>query len=203
MCVCVCVLSECVSDTFIGARAMMCNGVVRGEVRLNIGRSTSSEIGTTTTTRRRCGNEMVRTEFVYADEGVKREVCLCGDWNNWSSIRMMREHNGVVWSIITIVPVGYREFYYLVDGILKVSTKHPLNSAKSANWRTVKGPPPRYYYNYQCQRRFYVVRLAETAAENLAMFLKRMKNFDGISTVVAGLLLVVVSTFALVWFNFG
>lgn len=46
-----------------------------------------------------------------------------------------------VWSIVTIVPSGYREFCYKVDGRFAVSKKHPTNIDGSCNWRTVYGPP--------------------------------------------------------------
>lgn len=45
------------------------------------------------------------------------------------------------WSIVTVVPSGYREFCYQVDGKFAVSRKHPTNSDGSCNWRTVYGPP--------------------------------------------------------------
>lgn len=40
-----------------------------------------------------------------------------------------------------IVPSGYREFCYNVDGEFTVSHKHPTNADGSCNWRTVYGPP--------------------------------------------------------------
>lgn len=46
-----------------------------------------------------------------------------------------------VWSVVTIVPSGYREFCYNVDGRFAVSKKHPTNNDGSCNWRTVYGPP--------------------------------------------------------------
>jgi hypothetical protein len=42
---------------------------------------------------------------------------------------------------VTLVPSGYREFCYVVDGAITVSSKHPTNPDGSCNWRTVYGPP--------------------------------------------------------------
>ncbi len=42
---------------------------------------------------------------------------------------------------MTVVPSGYREFCYIVDGKFQVSTRHPTNAEGSCNWRTVYGPP--------------------------------------------------------------
>lgn len=49
----------------------------------------------------------------------------------------------LIWSIITIVPTGYREFCYIVDGQYMVSRKHPTNPEGTRNWRKVYGPPSR------------------------------------------------------------
>lgn len=48
-----------------------------------------------------------------------------------------------VWSVITVVPRGHREFCYLADGAFTVSTKHPVNGDGTCNWRNVYGPPTR------------------------------------------------------------
>jgi hypothetical protein len=42
--------------------------------------------------------------------------------------------------VVTVVPSGYREFCYNLDGEFAVSKKHPTNSDGSCNWRTVYGP---------------------------------------------------------------
>lgn len=46
-----------------------------------------------------------------------------------------------VWSVITVTPSGYREFCYVADGRLTVSSKHPTNIEGTRNWRLVYGPP--------------------------------------------------------------
>jgi hypothetical protein len=46
-----------------------------------------------------------------------------------------------VWSVVTPVPTGYREFCFVVDGRFTVSTKHPTTADGTCNWRTVYGPP--------------------------------------------------------------
>jgi hypothetical protein len=46
-----------------------------------------------------------------------------------------------VWSVVTVVPSGYREFCYNVDGEFTVSRKHPTSNDGSCNWRTVYGAP--------------------------------------------------------------
>lgn len=85
----------------------------------------------------------VRTEFVYADGATHGCVALCGDWTTWAPLPMTREASATpVWSVITIVPAGYREFCYVVDGQRTLSRRHPTTTDGSANWRTVHGPPP-------------------------------------------------------------
>lgn len=48
-----------------------------------------------------------------------------------------------IWSVITTVPTGYREFCYLADNKPVISHKHPTNPQRTLNWRRVYGPPPR------------------------------------------------------------
>eukprot|EP00177_Eucheuma_denticulatum_P006011 GFKZ01010961.1.p1 GENE.GFKZ01010961.1~~GFKZ01010961.1.p1 ORF type:complete len:145 (+),score=7.74 GFKZ01010961.1:528-962(+) len=48
-----------------------------------------------------------------------------------------------IWSVITTVPSGHRQFCYLVDGTPVISPKHPTNPQGSLNWRKVRGPPAR------------------------------------------------------------
>uniref|UniRef100_A0A7S1XD93 AMP-activated protein kinase glycogen-binding domain-containing protein n=1 Tax=Compsopogon caeruleus TaxID=31354 RepID=A0A7S1XD93_9RHOD len=106
-------------------------------------------------------NRQVRTEFIYAEQmlpefakgdgggggGAARGldmVALCGDWNHWTPIPMIRDlRDRRVWAVITLVPAGYHEFCYIVNGEHRVSTGHPLTADESCNWRYVKGPPRR------------------------------------------------------------
>lgn len=46
-----------------------------------------------------------------------------------------------VWSVITLVPVGYCEFCYIADACLTVSGRHPTTLNGCRNWRNVHGPP--------------------------------------------------------------
>lgn len=110
----------------------------------------------------------VRTEFVYTAPENLQSVSLCGDWDNWAPIPMSLEqstyslppplplqhttpiltfpflpHAEHMWSTITLVPIGFREFYYLCDGRPLVSHKHPTNAQRTANWRRIYGPPAR------------------------------------------------------------
>lgn len=88
---------------------------------------------------------IIRTEFIYTEEDTKpaRQVKLCGDWNNWKEVSMIREQ-GRTWSTVTSIPTGYHEFQFVVDDIPVTSTRHPTARSNSVNWRTVLGPA-----NYQ------------------------------------------------------
>jgi len=132
----------------------------------------------------------VRTEFVYADGG-KDAVQLCGDWNRWAPISMELESGKLyiyflyviyiysdvsymfiegIWSVITVVPSGYREFCYIVDGIYHVSKRHPSNSDSTCNWRVVNGPPSSFIRRRRNER-FRILRMADQAAAYLRMFI--------------------------------
>jgi hypothetical protein len=70
-----------------------------------------------------------------------------------------------VWSVITVVPSGYREFCYNVDGGFTVSRKHPTNAEGTCNWRTVYGPPPRAAPADQPMQWF--IQFSEAVAESM------------------------------------
>jgi len=83
----------------------------------------------------------VRTEFVFVESEEKpAEVYVAGDWNTWTPIRMTREGDGL-WTVITQVPLGYREFCFILDGTWTISSRHPCTADNSSNWRMVHGPP--------------------------------------------------------------
>lgn len=82
---------------------------------------------------------IVKTEFVYTDTLARRHVELVGDWNNWQPIMMRREEKDL-WSTVCILPTGYHEFYFLVDGVVTISCKHPKTEDGRHNWRNVYGP---------------------------------------------------------------
>lgn len=108
--------------------------------------------------------DTVRAEFVYGDGGAV--VALCGDWNRWRPQPMEREADGM-WSVIVTVPTGRREFCYFVDGRYAVSRRHPTNAEKSANWRTVNGPPESEIDVKKIDRRPALLRVADRAALSL------------------------------------
>ncbi len=137
------------------------------DVRLELGRAGSGGA------RRRDAAPRVHAEFVYADRGARAAVALCGDWNGWAPIAMRREAAGV-WCVVTVVPAGYREFCYLVDGVHRVSRRHPRNADASANWRTVNGPPGSCGAAHRAHR-FVLLRAADAAAHRLRVLLLRLR----------------------------
>jgi hypothetical protein len=70
-----------------------------------------------------------------------------------------------VWSVVTVVPSGYREFCYNVDGEFTVSRKHPTNVDGTYNWRTVYGPPARTAP--LVPQSHWFVRFSESMAESV------------------------------------
>lgn len=82
---------------------------------------------------------LVKAEFVFADPGVQSSVTLLGDWDDWEGTSMnMEEEN--LWSCIAILPTGHRQFYFLVDGKPRLSSRHPVSPCGTKNWRNVHGP---------------------------------------------------------------
>lgn len=69
-----------------------------------------------------------------------------------------------------MVPSGYREFCYVVDGIYHVSKRHPSNSDSTCNWRVVNGPPSSFIRRRRNER-FAIMRFADQAAAYLRMFI--------------------------------
>lgn len=72
--------------------------------------------------------------------------------------------------MITVVPSGYREFCYIVDGIYHVSKRHPSNSDSTCNWRIVNGPPTSYIRRRRNEC-FRILQLADQCAAYLRMFI--------------------------------
>jgi hypothetical protein len=73
---------------------------------------------------------------------------------------------------VTLVPSGYREFCYIVDGVITVSSKHPTNPNGSCNWRTVYGPPMDQVKrdntaNYTPSRLQWFMEFSEAVAESI------------------------------------
>lgn len=84
-----------------------------------------------------------------------------------------------MWSVVTIVPGGYREFCYNVDGKFAVSKKHPTNSDGSCNWRTVYGPPSgRHRPRDRRDKQHWFVELAVNIADAMQRILPLQLNYD-------------------------
>lgn len=76
--------------------------------------------------------------------------------------------------MITIVPCGYREFVYVVDGEYTLSQRHPTNAEGTCNWRTVHGPPspPETDADRRLpEARHRLLRFADAAADHLRSFI--------------------------------
>jgi len=82
--------------------------------------------------------EMVRAEFIYVGSGEEKEVCIVGDWNDWSEVEMKSE--GRSFRVVTSVPPGFRQFCFMVDGAIHISDVHPKLADGSCNWRNVSRP---------------------------------------------------------------
>jgi len=63
------------------------------------------------------------TEFVWV-EGAEASAYVCGSWDNWRPHKLYHEGAGL-WSSILRVPVGTREFRFIIDGEWMVSSRHP------------------------------------------------------------------------------
>ncbi|KAI0562299.1 hypothetical protein FGB62_62g235 [Gracilaria domingensis] len=138
----------------------------------------------------------VRTEFVFCASQPYSSVLLCGDWCDWHPIHMNLEQGkrsaapsdsralhastssaltptvvDCVWSVITVVPNGYREFFYMVDGTTMLSTKHPTNAQGTRNWRTVYGPPRRGRNRASSLHRTPFERAMDSLSDSLRKFL--------------------------------
>lgn len=66
--------------------------------------------------RPRSGNEAREVEFTYKSPAA-REVCLAGDFNNWSfnGLPMVRDAEGVWRARVRLSP-GRHEYRFIVDG---------------------------------------------------------------------------------------
>lgn len=82
---------------------------------------------------------LVKTEFVYADP-VKESCSIVGDWNEWVPVQMHMEEKNL-WSVVSMLPSGYHEFYFMVDGKSRISSRHPTTGSGMMNWRNIYGPP--------------------------------------------------------------
>lgn len=82
---------------------------------------------------------LVKAEFVFADPGASDTVSLHGDWNGWTGVPLKEEEKDL-WSCVVIVPTGHREFYFVVDGNSVLSSKHPISTCGTRNWRNIHGP---------------------------------------------------------------
>ncbi|KAA8491114.1 hypothetical protein FVE85_4531 [Porphyridium purpureum] len=80
----------------------------------------------------------VPVEFIFGDANQDARVALCGDWNSWRPIPMQRaKQSNKLFSVVTLLPAGYCEYFFLVNGERVVSQAHPRNLEGSANWRNI------------------------------------------------------------------
>mmetsp|Transcript_7520 Transcript_7520/g.13588 ORF Transcript_7520/g.13588 Transcript_7520/m.13588 type:complete len:238 (-) Transcript_7520:973-1686(-) len=78
-------------------------------------------------------------EFVYYDRtGNAHDVRVAGDWNDWSCVSLQYSQPKL-WKVVLVVPIGYHEFVYYVDGSPKVSDVHPKTADGMTNWRNIVG----------------------------------------------------------------
>mmetsp|Transcript_739 Transcript_739/g.1948 ORF Transcript_739/g.1948 Transcript_739/m.1948 type:complete len:257 (-) Transcript_739:1366-2136(-) len=83
--------------------------------------------------------KLVYAEFVYYDrEGLARDVQLSGDWDNWACAPLRCEAERL-WKGVFVVPAGYHEFMFYVNGIACVSDTHPRTADGAINWRSISG----------------------------------------------------------------
>lgn len=102
-------------------------------------------------------------------------------WREGLTIRLVTlfcAHDGFLpveglWSVITIVPCGYREFCYIVDGELTISRRHPTTADGTRNWRNVHGPPALH-----CQASNRIMRFADSAADYLQALILTITNSE-------------------------
>jgi len=86
------------------------------------------------------GRKLVYTEFVYYDrDGTARDVQIAGDWCGWTCAPLTCEAERL-WKGVFVVPVGYNEFLFYVNGVACVSDTHPRTADGTINWRSVAGP---------------------------------------------------------------
>lgn len=81
---------------------------------------------------------LVKAEFVYncAASVSPTRVTLHGDWDHFSPHLLEKEEERV-WSAIVMVPTGYHEFYYQVDGVIRLNPGHAVVEGQHRNWRFI------------------------------------------------------------------
>jgi len=83
--------------------------------------------------------KLVYAEFVYYDrEGAARDVQIAGDWSEWACLALTCEAERF-WKGVFVVPVGYHEFVFYVNGAACVSETHPKTARGNTNWRRIAG----------------------------------------------------------------
>ncbi|KAA8499850.1 hypothetical protein FVE85_7435 [Porphyridium purpureum] len=78
-------------------------------------------------------------EFVYYARGeMPQSVEILGDWNGWEAVPL-HDAGKRLWRVVVLLPAGYHEFVYCVNGELRLSEVHPKTSDGRSNWRHVVG----------------------------------------------------------------
>ncbi|MBW2091523.1 MAG: isoamylase early set domain-containing protein [Deltaproteobacteria bacterium] len=57
-----------------------------------------------------------KIEVIFTYTGLHKSVCLCGDFNDWSTESHCFKKQGGVWTIRVLLPPGRYRYAFLLDG---------------------------------------------------------------------------------------